>query len=116
MESLRGDAGQVRVRLARRDEIPVSSAKRFCLGRRVIAIFNVAGEFYATDDTCTHGPASLAEEGLIDGEFVECALHGGMFHIPTGKAVRYPPIAPLLSYPVEIDPDGDLYVDLGPLS
>lgn len=100
----------MRVRLAGRDEIPVNSAKRICFGRRVIAIFNIDGEFYATDDTCTHGPASLAEEGLIDGEFVECALHGGIFHIPTGKPVRFPPIAPLATYPVEKDPDGDLYI------
>lgn len=112
METASGDSGQVRVRLAGRGEIAVNSAKRFCLGRRVIAVFNVEGEFYATDDTCTHGPSSLAEEGLIDGEFVECTLHGGLFHIPTGKPERYPPIAPLATYRVHVDSVGDLYVDL----
>lgn len=112
MEMVSKDSGQARVRLARQDEISVNSAKRFCFGRRVIAVFNIEGEFYATDDTCTHGPSSLAEEGLIDGEFVECSLHGGMFHIPTGQPARYPPIAPLATYLVHVDSDGYLYVDV----
>ena len=30
-----------------------------------IAIYNLAGDFFATDDTCTHGNASMSE-GDID--------------------------------------------------
>ena len=39
-----------------------------------IAVFNVDGDFYAIDDTCTHQDASLAD-GWLDGCAVECPLH-----------------------------------------
>ena len=41
-----------------------------------IAVYNVDGVFYATDDNCTHGLSSLAE-GLLDGDVIECAAHFG---------------------------------------
>lgn len=90
--------------------MPVNSARRVCIGHRVVALFNLEGSFHATDDMCTHGPASLAEDGLIEGETVECTLHGGVFHIPTGKPLKYPPINSLKVYQVEIAPDGQIYI------
>jgi len=33
----------------------------------VLAVFNLEGTFYVTDDACTHGPGSLSE-GYIDGD------------------------------------------------
>jgi nitrite reductase/ring-hydroxylating ferredoxin subunit len=73
-----------------------------------IAVFNVGGEYYATDDTCTHEQYSLAD-GYVDGDVVECALHMARFNVRTGKALRYPATKDLSTYEVRID-DGVVYV------
>lgn len=54
-----------------------------------LALFNVEGRFYLTEDTCTHGFASLSQ-GEVDGDIVLCPLHGGAFKIATGEPVEYP--------------------------
>ena len=69
-----------------------------------IAVYNIDGTFYATDDCCTHGLASLAE-GELDGENIECNLHFGGFHVPTGKAVFAPCSIDLKTYKVAVDGD-----------
>lgn len=75
-----------------------------------VAIFNVAGDFYATDDTCTHEEYSLAD-GYIDGDVVECPLHMAKYNICTGKALSAPATVELAAYPIKID-DGAVLVDL----
>lgn len=49
-----------------------------------ITVFNVDGEFYAIDDTCTHQDASLAD-GWLEGCEVECPLHAAIFDLRTGE-------------------------------
>jgi 3-phenylpropionate/trans-cinnamate dioxygenase ferredoxin component len=75
-----------------------------------IAVFNVDGEFFATDDTCTHETASLAE-GYVDGDVVECAFHFAKFCIRTGAAMSYPATEPLATYPVQVS-EGQVLVDV----
>lgn len=70
-------------------------------GRRV-AIFLVEGKAYATDDRCTHGNSSLAEEGSLEGHIVECGMHLGTFDVRSGEAVGPPCTKALRTYPVEI--------------
>jgi len=48
-----------------------------------IAVFNVDGEFFAIDDTCTHQDASLAD-GWLEGCTIECPLHASCFDLRTG--------------------------------
>jgi nitrite reductase/ring-hydroxylating ferredoxin subunit len=71
-------------------------------GRAPIAIFNVAGTFYATDDTCTHGQASLAD-GVFDEHVIECPFHAGTFDVRSGDALTFPCVLALSSYPVRIE-------------
>jgi p-cumate 2,3-dioxygenase ferredoxin component len=75
-----------------------------------LALFNVDGTIYATDDTCTHGAASLSEDGSVDGHFVECAWHNGRFDVRSGQACAMPCTEPLKSWPVRIV-DGRVCVD-----
>lgn len=70
-------------------------------GRRV-AIFLVEGKAYATDDRCTHGNSSLADEGSLEGHIVECGMHLGTFDVRSGEAVGPPCTKALRTYPVEI--------------
>lgn len=69
---------------------------------KVIAIYRVDGQFYATDDTCTHGAASLSEDGTLKGHVVECSWHNGCFDIRTGDVCASPCSVPLKTYPVNI--------------
>jgi nitrite reductase/ring-hydroxylating ferredoxin subunit len=72
-------------------------------GRR-IALCNVDGEFFAIDDVCTHAYASLAD-GYIEGDQVECPLHGACFDIRTGKVKSAPASVDLKTYPVKVEGD-----------
>lgn len=92
-------------------DVPPGEGKRIALpGRPPIAIFNVDGTFYAIDDTCTHGEASLCE-GLLDGTVIECPFHAGTFDIVTGKALAYPATEPVTVYAIRVD-GGDIVLDL----
>jgi nitrite reductase/ring-hydroxylating ferredoxin subunit len=68
----------------------------------VVAVFNVENTLYVTEDTCTHGAASLSDEGELHGHVVECGWHFGAFDVRTGAAVASPCKTPLKTYPVEI--------------
>jgi nitrite reductase/ring-hydroxylating ferredoxin subunit len=80
------------------------------LGDRDIVIYNVGGEFYATDNVCTHAFASLSD-GWLEDDVVECPLHGGKFDVKTGKALEEPAITNLEVLPVRIV-DDDVQVGL----
>ena len=67
-----------------------------------VAVFNVDGQFYVTDDACTHGPGSLSE-GFIDGDVVECNFHNGQFDIKTGEIVSPPCMIPVKTYPTQVE-------------
>ena len=70
----------------------------------VLAVFNVDGEFYVTDDACTHGPGSLSE-GYIEGDVVECNFHNGAFNIRTGEVVLPPCMVPVKTYKTVVEDD-----------
>jgi nitrite reductase/ring-hydroxylating ferredoxin subunit len=76
-----------------------------------IAVYKVNGEFFATDDTCTHGQALLSEGEVGEDGMVECPWHGGTFCVRTGKATGFPAVIPLKVYPIRVE-EGKVYVDL----
>lgn len=86
------------------DVIPGEGKRIELPGRPSIAVFNVDGTFYAIDDTCTHGEASLCE-GFVEGGVVECPYHSGTFDIRSGKALTFPAVEPVGTYRVAIDGD-----------
>jgi naphthalene 1,2-dioxygenase system ferredoxin subunit len=88
-------------KVARAEEVPEDGTFRTFFGDEPVCLYNMGGAIYATHDTCTHGQASLAD-GFIDGENIECPLHQGLFHIPTGKAVGAPCTVDIKSYPVKV--------------
>src|SRR5690606_12314733 len=85
--------------IAKVDDVEPSDVQRCQVGEQCVALFNVAGWLYATDDICTHAHAHLSD-GYIDGETVECPLHQGLFHIPTGRAMSSPVTENLKTYPL----------------
>ena len=91
-------------------DVAENSVKRFEIGTNVLAVYNIGGEIYATDDECTHAAASLAD-GILEGETIECALHFGAFNVKTGEAVQAPCFTALRTYKVVLR-GGNVYVDL----
>jgi nitrite reductase/ring-hydroxylating ferredoxin subunit len=86
-----------RLDLCSTDEVAPGNALRVESGDLALAVFNVDGEFFVTDDLCTHGPGSLAE-GYIDGDVVECNFHNGQFNIKPGEVVSPPCMVPAKTY------------------
>lgn len=66
------------------------------------------GSFHATDNVCTHALAYLSD-GWVDGDSIECPLHGGCFDIRSGKGLCDPIKEDLKPYPVRVV-DGELHV------
>ncbi len=61
-------------------DVAEGSVKSFEVGNNVIAVYNLGGTFYATDNECTHGAASLAD-GILEDDIIECTLHFGAFNV-----------------------------------
>jgi p-cumate 2,3-dioxygenase ferredoxin subunit len=100
-------------------DIPIGSVADFPVGEirlatlpdgTNLAIYNVEGTIYATADLCTHGEASLSDEGMLTGNIVECPWHFGTFDVTTGKATGMPCTVPLKIYAVKLVED-TVYVE-----
>jgi nitrite reductase/ring-hydroxylating ferredoxin subunit len=76
-----------------------------------LAVYNLEGTFYATDDRCTHGLSSLSDGEIVDGE-IECSMHFGSFDIATGEPRQAPCSVKLRTYKVEVQGD-DVYAVVG---
>ena len=100
-----------RVAVVSVDEVPAGEIRAATLPNgETIAVYNVDGAFYATQDRCTHGEASLSEDGTLCGKFVECSWHFGTFDVTNGEPGLMPCEIALKTYPVTIA-DGTIYVE-----
>ena len=71
---------------------------------RDVAIYNVDGSFYATDDVCTHAYARLSA-GFLEGHEIECPLHFGRFDVRSGRGLCAPIESDLRTYRLRVDGD-----------
>src|SRR5260370_20718780 len=93
------------VRVARTSEIPEGTGLFVDVDGEPIAVFHVDDDgFYATCDVCTHEEASLAE-GELEGEIVECPLHGARYNVRTGEVKALPAVVRLQTYPLRVVDD-----------
>jgi len=81
------------------------------LGHAPFAVYHVKDDFYVTEDTCTHGKASLADEGELEGYVVTCTWHDGRFDIRTGAVLAAPCTHPIRSFAVTVA-DEAVWVDV----
>lgn len=71
------------------------------VGDRLVALFHVAGTFWAIDDMCTHDGGPLAE-GELDDHTIACPRHGAKFDIRTGRALTMPATRPTVAHEVKV--------------
>lgn len=75
-----------------------------------VAIYRVENEFFATDDKCSHGEASLSE-GWLEGHCIECPVHAGQFDVRDGKPMCFPATEPVKTYHIW-EEKGRVLIDL----
>jgi 3-phenylpropionate/trans-cinnamate dioxygenase ferredoxin subunit len=98
------------VEIAPASELPNGERLFVDLGDKPIVIFNIAGQFFAIGDVCTHDDGPLGD-GAIEGENIVCPRHGGEFEIRTGKAMQLPVVVDIPAYPVQVK-DGNIFVGI----
>ena len=84
------------------DAVPEADVTSVVVDEREIALYEVEGEVFATDNLCTHGAARMSD-GFLEGREIECPLHQGRFDVCTGKAMCAPLTQDLRVYPVRIE-------------
>jgi nitrite reductase/ring-hydroxylating ferredoxin subunit len=92
------------ITVARRDALEVGSVIGAKAGDLEVALYNIDGEIFATHNICTHAQALLSE-GWLEGDIIECPLHGGRFEVKTGKGLGAPITCDLRTLSVRIQGD-----------
>ena len=100
------------------DEVPTGSSKLVTVKGREIALFNVAGRYFAVFNRCPHAGASLCAGAIVspvestepghysvvhDRTMLRCPWHGWQFDLRTGEAWCDPDTVKLRHYPVAIE-------------
>lgn len=75
-----------------------------------VTLFRSNGGYFALDDLCTHGNASLCE-GLIEEDTVECPLHMARFCLKTGNPLSPPASRPVAVHKVIVE-DATVFVEV----
>jgi nitrite reductase/ring-hydroxylating ferredoxin subunit len=99
------------------DSVEVATLDQLAAGRGMtvtvrgvsIALFNVDGTVYATDDTCRDAGVSLGM-GELRGNIVRCRAHGWRYDVTTGHTVNEPDCR-VTRYPVQVV-EGTILVDV----
>ena len=97
-------ASSTRIDLCATKDVALGTVLKVEAGDLTLAVYNVEGVFYVTDDHCTHGPGLLSE-GYLDGHIIECDFHNGAFDIRTGAVVAPPCMIPVQTYKVVVEND-----------
>lgn len=75
--------------VARVGDIPEGRGRTFDVAGRRVAVFHVAGEYYALDDACPHMGASLGL-GNVRGATVICDRHLWAYRLSDGVCLEAP--------------------------
>jgi nitrite reductase (NADH) small subunit len=95
--------------VGRVEEIPPGSIRAFQVDEEEIAIANVGGELFATQQHCLHLRGPLGD-GRLEGTTLSCPWHGWQYDVTTGKN-EFDHAIQLQTYEVKVE-DGDVKVAL----
>jgi nitrite reductase (NADH) small subunit len=97
------------VTVARADEIPPGSARVVRAGDVELALYNVGGDFHATQSQCLHLKGPLGD-GDLEGPVVTCPWHGWQYDVRSGEN-EFDRALQLETFEVVVE-DGDVKVVL----
>ena len=89
------------VTVAEKSALIQNSVIGVTIGGLDIAIYDVDGQLYATDNICPHAYGHL-DQGWLEGDVIECALHAARFEVRTGKGIDGPFECDLKTFPVRV--------------
>lgn len=92
-----------RVKVATVADIPPGEGRIFEVGGKTLAVFNVDGRFYATDNECPHRGGPLGE-GDLNGAVIACPWHAWRWDVTTGANVNNPAVK-IACFPVTVADD-----------
>jgi nitrite reductase (NADH) small subunit len=97
------------VTVARAEDVPPGSARVVRAGDHELALYNVDGEFYATQGQCLHLKGPLGD-GDLDDAVITCPWHGWQYDVRTGEN-EFDRAIQLETFEVVVE-DGDVKVVL----
>ncbi len=83
------------------DELPNGERLFIEIDDLALVVFNIAGEYFAIADLCSHDDGPLGD-GEVDDHQVICPRHGARFDVRTGKALTLPAVEDIPAYPVRV--------------
>ena len=103
---------------AKVEYIPIGEAKDLPNGERLfveidgapIVVFNIAGQYFAIADLCSHDDGPLGD-GELEGMEIICPRHGARFDLQSGRALSLPAVVDIPCYPVRVM-DGQIEIGL----
>jgi nitrite reductase/ring-hydroxylating ferredoxin subunit len=87
------------IEICAKDDVPDGEVIRVDKDDLELAVYQVEGAFYVTDNMCTHGPGELSE-GFLEGHIIECDFHQGKFDIRNGEVAAPPCLVAIRTYKV----------------
>jgi nitrite reductase (NADH) small subunit len=88
-ESPQQGAGMPFERAAKVTDVPAGAVHEIQVAGKAVALANVAGKFYAINNTCLHRGGPLGQGSLQD-KVVTCPWHGWEYDVTSGKLVQNP--------------------------
>ena len=98
------------VRVGSTSDVPEGKMKKVIVGGLQILVANVKGKYYAIGDVCTHFGGPL-DQGILNGQEVQCPWHGSHFDVTNGQVKRGPAGRPEPVYDVKVE-DGNIMVSV----
>ncbi len=91
------------VDIAAVEDLPAGERLFLEIDGRPIVVFNIAGQYFAIADECSHEELPLGE-GEVDAESltITCPYHGADFDLQTGRALSLPAVQDIPAYPVRL--------------
>ena len=75
------------IRIGPVGELPLREGRVVQVADREIALFNLGGAVFATDNRCPHKGGPLCD-GIVSGNAVVCPLHAWKVNVETGEVQR----------------------------
>src|SRR2546428_6882737 len=82
------------------------SAKAVEVAGKAVALHNLGGAVYATENTCPHRGGPLGE-GDLEAQVITCPWHGFQYDVKTGKCLTNAALS-LGCHPVRLEGDSIL--------
>lgn len=89
------------VEIAPASELPNGERLFVEIEDKLIVIFNIAGQYFAIADVCSHDDGPVGE-GTLEGHTITCPRHGAQFDVRTGKVLQMPAVVDIPAYPVRV--------------